>query len=369
MKSSFGNSIEVQIFGESHGKAIGAVINGLAPGIPLDIDFINKQMNKRKPQGNISTQRKETDEIIFLSGYFNGYTTGTPLCFMIENNAQHSKDYSELKYLLRPSHADFTAYAKYQGFQDYRGGGHFSGRITAPMVAVGAICMQILKVKGIEIGTHIARMKQITDTSFAIHEQALRDQITALDETYFPTISKQTGEEMINMIESAHRQGDSLGGILESVILGVEPGIGEPYFDSIESILSHLLFSIPGIKGVSFGSGFDFANMQGSTANDSFYYEKESKKIKTVTNHNGGINGGISNGMPILIQCAIKPTPSIYQVQQTVNIDTNEETTLQITGRHDPAIIHRARVVVDSMLAFGILDLYCARYGYLWMVK
>ena len=367
MKSSFGSAIEISLFGESHGKAIGAVINGLAPGILLDLDLIQKQLNKRKPQGKISTQRQEGDELVFLSGYFEGFTTGTPLCFIIENQCQHSKDYGELKNLLRPSHADYTAYAKYLGFQDYRGGGHFSGRITAPLVAAGAICLQVLRAKGIHIGTHITRLQQIHDISFGNTESEILAGIHAVDDKYFPAISERAEQEMIACIEEAQRSGDSVGGILESAIVGIEPGIGEPFFQSIESVFSQLLFSIPGVKGVSFGAGFDFGKMQGSAANDSFCYDKKQGQIKTVTNHNGGINGGISNGMPILVQCAVKPTPSIYQPQQTVNMATKEEETLQITGRHDPAIIHRARVVVDSMLAIGLVDLYCARYGYLWM--
>ena len=367
MKSNFGTAIEISLFGESHGKAIGAVINGLAPGIPLDLDFIRKQLHKRKPQGKISTQRQEADELIFLSGYFEGFTTGTPLCFIIENQEQRSKDYGELKDMLRPSHADYTAYAKYLGYQDYRGGGHFSGRITAPMVAAGAICLQILKAKGIYIGTHIARLQQISDVPFGNTETEILAGIHAVDDKYFPAISETVEKEMIACIETAHQEGDSVGGILESAIVGVEPGIGEPFFQSMESVFSQLLFSIPGVKGVSFGAGFDFANMYGSEGNDSFCYDKEQRQIKTATNHNGGINGGISNGMPILVQCAVKPTPSIYQPQRTVNMATKTEETLQITGRHDPAIIHRARVVVDSMLAIGLVDLYSARYGYLWM--
>lgn len=367
MKSSFGTAIEISLFGESHGRAIGAVINGLAPGIALDLDLIQRQLNKRKPQGKISTQRQEADELVFLSGYFNGYTTGTPLCFMIENQCQHSKDYGALKDILRPSHADFTAYAKYHGFQDYRGGGHFSGRITAPMVAAGAICLQVLNQKGIRIGTHIAKMQEIEDAPFSSKEDELLQQIETVDNKYFPVITTLAEQQMTVKIEAAQKEGDSIGGILESAIVGIEAGIGEPFFQSIESVLSQLLFSVPGIKGVSFGSGFDFANLKGSQANDSFCYDEKNDKIKTTTNHNGGINGGISNGMPILLQCAVKPTPSIYQPQQTVNVATKEAETLQITGRHDPAIIHRARVVVDSMLAIGLVDLYCQRYGYLWM--
>lgn len=364
MKSTFGEHIQISLFGESHGAAIGVNINGLAAGIPLDLDFMRAQLNKRKPKGKISTGRQEADEFEIVSGFFNGYTTGTPLCIFIRNQSQHSKDYEATKYLMRPSHADYTAFEKYKGFQDYRGGGHFSGRITAPIVAAGAICLQILKQKGITVATHITSLKGIEDASFATTEAELLKQANILNNSYFPTISDTAEQEMVKAIEAAHSNGDSVGGVLETAIINMPAGIGEPFFGSIESVLAQLLFSVPGVKGVEFGLGFDFANFYGSQANDPFVMEG---KVRTTTNHNGGINGGISNGMPIMIKTAVKPTPSIYQPQQTVDIQKQVNAELQIHGRHDPAIIHRARVVVDSMVAIGLVDLFSERYGYTWM--
>ena len=354
MKNTFGNLFQVTLFGESHGEAIGVVVDGLPAGIALDMDFINAQMEKRKAKGRISTQRKESDELHIVSGYFNGYTTGSPLTILIQNTNTKSKDYADVKYRVRPSHADFTANEKYNGFQDYRGGGHFSGRITAPLVAAGSIAMQVLKSKGIEIGTHILQCKDIKDRPFSQEETLLSEDIKAINEKEFAVLDEKVAKEMHTYIEGIASQGDSVGGILESCILHVPTGIGEPFFDSIESRLSHLLFSVPAVKGVEFGIGFEFANLCGSEANDAFYFDG---RVKTKTNHNGGINGGISNGMPICIRCVVKPTPSIYKQQDTIELGTNKEVKLTIEGRHDPAIIHRARVVVDSVLAIGLLDL------------
>ncbi|MEG0468769.1 MAG: chorismate synthase [Longicatena sp.] len=352
MKNTFGNLLQVTIFGESHGESIGAVIDGLAPGIKLDMDFIEAQMEKRKAKGRISTQRKEGDELHIVSGYFNGYTTGTPLTILIHNTNTKSHDYEKTKHRVRPSHADYTADEKYQGYQDYRGGGHFSGRITAPLVAAGAIALQVLKEKGIEIGSHILQCKDIYDRPF--DSTHLLEDLENVNEKEFPVLDDEKAVQMKEMITEVAQEGDSVGGILESCILNMPTGVGEPFFDSIESRLSHLLFSVPALKGVEFGLGFGFANCLGSEANDALTY---TKKVETKTNNNGGINGGISNGMPIMIRSVIKPTPSIYKEQDTIDLKSHEAVKLVIEGRHDPAIIHRARVVVDSVLAIGILDL------------
>lgn len=364
MKSSFGKNIHISLFGESHSAAMGVVIDGLAPGIKLDLDLIQSKLNLRKAQGSISTQRHEEDEFKFLSGYFNGYTTGTPLSIVIENKAQHSQDYEKTKDLMRPSHADYSAEIKYEGFQDYRGGGHFSGRLTAPIVAAGAICTQILASKGIKIGTHISQLSDIHDVLFSSDASQLDQQLEYLSSHYFPSLNAEVEKQMIERIEKIQAQGDSVGGVLESVIHHMPAGIGEPFFHSIESTLSSLIYSIPAIKGIEFGSGFEFVKMQGSQSNDPFFYEDG---VKTKSNHNGGINGGVSNGMPILLRSVVKPTSSIYKTQDTINVKTHKNTQIHIEGRHDPAIIHRARVVVDSMIAIGLLDLFCDRYGYLWM--
>ena len=367
MSNYFGKQLTVSIFGESHGPAIGVVISGLAAGIPLDLDLIRQQLALRRPQGRISTARQEQDEFELLSGYFQGHTTGTPLTICIPNRAQSSKDYEKTKYLLRPGHADFTAFEKYGGYQDYRGGGHFSGRLTAPLVAAGAVCRQLLQNHGILIGTHLECCGGIADATFAQDVAVCQKQVETLNQQYFPTISESQGEAMQQAILAAQRQGDSVGGILETVVLGMPTGIGEPFFDSIESTLAHLLFSIPGVKGVSFGLGFDFAAQKGSVANDAFFMEQGN--IRTKTNHNGGVNGGISNGMPIVIHSVVKPTPSIYQKQNTVDYQKKTDATLQIVGRHDPAIIHRARVVADSMVAIGLVDLCCQRFGVAWQLS
>lgn len=365
MKSTWGNNINISLFGESHGAAIGVVITGLGAGIQLDLEWINTQLEKRKPKGMISTQRREADQFEIVSGYFNGYTTGTPLCLLIRNQSQHSKDYESTKYLVRPSHADYTAFEKYHGFQDYRGGGHFSGRITAPLVAAGAICLQVLREKGITVATHIQSCKGEKDVSFGTDEASILQAASVLDTRYFPTISEEAGQRMVALIEAAHQRGDSVGGILETAVVGMPAGIGEPFFGSVESVLSQLLFSVPAVKGVSFGDGFDFENLYGSEANDPFRMGDDGRVV-TQTNRNGGINGGITNGMPLRIRTVVKPTPSIYQEQDTIDYSKKENATLQIHGRHDPAIIHRARVVVDSVIAIGLVDLFCERYGYTW---
>jgi len=362
MASVFGKNINVSLFGESHGPLIGVTINGLKSGIKLDIDYINKELQKRKSISSISTPRTEKDEIEIVSGYFNGYTTGTPLTIIVKNENTKSKDYQPN--LLRPSHADYSAYLKYDGYQDYRGGGHFSGRLTTGIVIAGAICKQILENKGILIGSHLKQVYNIKDVDFSSDEKILKQEIQKMNDTDFAVITDTLKEDIIKCIEQAKANQDSVGGIIETAVINLEGGIGEPFFDSIESVLSHLIFSIPAVKGIEFGKGFEFASLTGIEANDPIQCTDQ---IQTVTNNNGGINGGISNGMPILIKTVIKPTPSISQKQNTVDYNTKENTILEIKGRHDPCIVHRARVVVDSMVAIGILDLCTQRYGYQWM--
>lgn len=357
MKNTFGNNIHFTLFGESHGQEIGMVIDGLAPGIKVDEDFIKSQLDKRRPQGKISTARQELDPFRIVSGVFNGETTGTPIAIIIPNSNTKSKDYAKLKDLPRPGHADYTAEVKYHGFQDYRGGGHFSGRITTPIVAAGAIAIDALRSKGIVIGTHVKRCAGVDDANFSNYSEEL----AKLNDKTFAVIDDAKEAEMVAAIEKAAADGDSVGGILETVITGMPAGVGEPWFDTVESELSHILFSVPAIKGVEFGDGFAMADMRGSEANDSFYMDGD--KVKTKTNHNGGINGGITNGMPIVIKCVVKPTPSIYKEQDTIDMNKLEDSKLTIEGRHDPAIIHRARVVVDSVVALCLCDMLCGRYG------
>ena len=363
MKNTFGESVSVTIFGESHGIMIGAVLDGLASGIEVDEDFIASQMELRKSVGALSTARRESDKVRIVSGVFNGKTTGTPITFIIENNDTRSKDYGELAYKARPGHADYTAQMKYHGYQDFRGGGHFSGRITAGLVASGAVVIKALRKKGINIGTHILTCAGVRDRDF----DNLTEDINTLNNLDFAVLDENSKSAMTEKIENAKRNGDSVGGSLETVVTGFPAGIGEPWFDTIEGVLSHILFSVPAVKGVEFGDGFGITEKYGSTANDA--YCTENGKICTKTNHNGGILGGITNGMPILFRTAVKPTPSIYKEQETIDLNTMQETTLQIKGRHDPAIVHRARVVIDSVTALVLCDQLALRYGTDWLAE
>lgn len=357
MKNTFGNNVTITLFGESHGDEIGAVIDGIMPGIKIENDFIADKLSKRRPCGKISTQRTEKDNFRIVSGVFEGYTTGTPVCILIQNENKNSSDYSRPK-IPRPSHADYTAEFKYHGFQDYRGGGHFSGRLTAPIVAAGAIASLALEKHGIKIGTHILEAAGVPDDTFG----SIENDIKKLENSVFPVLNEVKGERMREKAEKAAEAGDSVGGILETAVIGMPCGVGEPWFDTIEGMISHAVYSIPAVKGVEFGLGFAFADMYGSEANDAFV--TDGKKTETLTNNNGGINGGISNGMPIIFKTAIKPTPSIYKEQKSINLETNENVSFRIEGRHDPMIVHRAAPVVDAMTALVILDFMTGRYGY-----
>lgn len=355
MKNSFGNALTITLFGESHGDYIGAVLDGLAPGIKIDQDYISTRLALRRPTGKISTARVEADEYSIVSGVFNGYTTGTPLCILIPNANKKSSDYGEALDIPRPGHADFAAREKYHGYEDFRGGGHFSGRVTAALVVAGAIVGSALESKGIKIGSHITELHGAFDRPF----DNLEEDIALLATKQFPTLADEG--KMVKEIEKAQEKGESVGGILESAVIGLPAGLGEPWFDSMESMLSHGLFSIPGVKGVEFGLGFAFADVYGSEGNDAFLIEDG--RVVTKTNNNGGINGGITNGMPLIFRTVIKPTPSIFKAQESVSLSKMENRVLEIKGRHDPAIIHRARAVVDAVAALVIADMLTARYG------
>lgn len=338
MKNTIGNSIAVTLFGESHGAAIGAVIDGMPSGLTVDEDFIASQLSRRRPNDETSTPRQEKDEFSILSGVFEGKTTGTPICITIPNEDTKSKDYSEMQYKMRPSHADFTANCRYGGFQDYRGGGHFSGRITAALVAAAALIIPALNKKGIHINTNILN------------------------------IAGETKEEKRKeKILEAKAQGDSVGGVLETAVIGMPTGVGEPWFDTVEGMISHAVFSIPAVKGIEFGLGFQFADKLGSEANDQMYVDGDN--VKCYTNNNGGVIGGITNGMPIVFRAVIKPTPTISKEQKTVDIGTMQNTTIVAHGRHDPCIVHRAAVVVESVTALVIADLLSAKFGTDWLAK
>lgn len=365
MKNTFGTAVSLTLFGESHGPAVGAVLDGLAPGIPVREEWIGAQMDKRRAVNALHTPRRESDTVQFLSGVYQGHTTGTPVTLVIQNQNTRSADYDALRQLPRPGHADYAAQAKYLGWQDSRGGGHFSGRLTAPLVAAGALCLEVLSAHGITVGTHLARCAGVEDGSLAFEPQQLGRQLAALNDCGgLAVLDRAAGLAMEQAIHHAAAQDDSVGGILETAVLGLPAGVGEPFFDSAESILSHLLFSIPAVKGVEFGAGFALADWTGSRANDGFCLRQG--QIATATNHNGGINGGVTNGMPLVLRTAIKPTPSIRKEQQTVAMDTLCPMALTLEGRHDPCILPRARVVQDSVVALGLLDLLTQRFGVLW---
>ncbi len=361
MSGVWGNNLKLSIFGESHGEGIGIVINGLPAGVEIDFELIDKEMKRRAPGRNkISSQRKETDSFEIISGYFNNKTTGTPLCAIISNKDKRTQDYDKIKSCLRPGHADYTGYVKYKGFNDYRGGGHFSGRLTAPLVFAGAIAKQILMKSNIIIVSHILSIGHVQDEYFDL-VGVNSDILNQTGERALPTINVNRGKEMIEIIDKVRLEGDSIGGIIETAIINLQAGIGEPFFDSVESKLSHLLFSIPGVKGVEFGRGFEIARLKGSQANDEYYIEDGN--IKAYTNNNGGILGGIANGMPVIFRAAIKPTPSISLKQKTVDIEHMENTEIEIDGRHDPCIVPRAVPVVEAVAALAILDLLMEHGG------
>ena len=359
MKNTFGNHVSVTLFGESHGPSIGVVIDGLTPGLDVSEEAISALLVRRRPHGAISTSRQEEDAFVIESGVFRGKTTGTPICIRIPNMDVRSKDYEDVDRLARPGHADLAARYKYHGFEDYRGGGHFSGRVTAALVAAAGIVIPALEKKGICIGTHIRRLGGIEDRAFA----DIAEDIAGLH-TDFPVLDVDVKEKMTQKILAVKAEGDSIGGVLETAVIGLPAGVGEPWFDTVEGLLSHALFSIPAVKGVEFGGGFALADMRGSEANDAWYM---SNAPYTTTNHNGGVNGGITNGMPLLFRCAVKPTPTIAKEQDTVSLTTGLEGKLTARGLHDPCIVHRAAVVVEAVTALTLCDMLIGRYGTDWL--
>ncbi len=352
MNSTWGNNIRLSVFGESHGSGIGVVIDGLKPGIKLDTDEIMFHMSRRAPgKDKYSTPRPEADAFEILSGIFDGYTTGAPLCCFIKNTNTKSGDYSKMKTIMRPGHSDYPAHIKFGGFNDVRGGGHFSGRLTAPIVFAGSVCRQYLKACGIDIYAHISQINGIYDTPF--------DTVSPCDYSYlynksFCTIDDGIAEKMKEAIDGARMDTNSVGGGVECIICGVNAGIGNPIFHSVESVMSSLLFSIPAVKAVEFGAGVDVAAMTGEQCNDCYYYDNDT--VRCETNNNGGITGGITNGMPIHFRTTFKPTPTISKPQKTIDVSSKTETELISGGRHDPCVVQRAVVVVESVAAIGTLE-------------
>lgn len=352
--SNFGNKLKVSVFGTSHGKAIGVNIDGLPAGIHIDTDALYSFMQRRAPGRNTtSTNRKESDIPVFLSGVRNSVTDGFPLCAIIENSDMHSSDYESIKNTPRPAHADYTAYVKYNGNADMRGGGHFSGRLTAPLCIAGYIAKSILEEKGIYIGTHLLSVANIKDEPFPLFpEKELYCELCKKD---IPAINDAAGEKMKQAILSAKDKLDSVGGVIECAISGMPAGIGGPMFEGIEGRLAAAIFGIPAVKGIEFGRGFEASALYGSENNDTFTVKDG--KIITETNNCGGILGGISNGMPIVFKTAFKPTPSIAKEQKTVDLEKMENTTISIKGRHDPCVVIRALPVVESVAALVLLDM------------
>ncbi len=361
MSSAWGETVKISIFGESHGKAIGVVLDGLPAGEPIDFDAVALQMSRRAPgRDSTSTPRRESDLPQVVSGILNERTTGAPLCALIENTNTKSGDYDNLKRVPRPGHADFSAYLRYGGFNDVRGGGHFSGRLTAPLVFAGAVCRQILQRRGIVIGAHVSSVADVRDDLFdPVNVSA--DFLSALSSAYFPVINGHAKQKMRDKIEAARLAQNSVGGVVECAVTGVEPGIGGPLFGGIEPVFSSILFGIPAVKGVEFGAGFGASALLGSENNDAYYYDGDT--VKTKTNHAGGILGGISTGMPVVFRTAFKPTPSIALEQDSIDLNAKADVKFSVHGRHDPCIVPRAVPVVEAAAAVALINLINLKTG------
>lgn len=355
MSSTYGEKIKISVFGESHGNGIGVVIDGLPSGVKIDMDKVLVQMARRAPgKDKTATPRLEKDFPNVLSGMLDNTLTGAPLCAVIENTNTRSGDYGNLLSCPRPGHSDYAAFVKYNGANDIRGGGHFSGRITAPIVFAGAVCRQILEQKGIRIAAHIASIGSVSDERFNPIE--IKDElIEKLNFSSFALIDDSTEQKMRDEVESARTSLDSVGGTIECAITGIGAGFGDPMFDGVEGVIAKAAFGVPAIKGIEFGKGFELSKMRGSQSNDPFRYKDG--KVVTETNNMGGILGGITNGMPVIFRAAVKPTPSISQKQKTVDLQKGENAELEIHGRHDPCIVPRAVPVIEAVTAIAILNI------------
>ena len=356
MKSNIGNKIKLSVFGESHGPAVGCLLEGLPSGVKIDFDALLVQMSRRAPgKDKTATTRSEADIPEIVSGVVDGVTTGAPIAIIIKNNDTKSHNYDNLRDNPRPSHADFAAYVKYGGQNDIRGGGHFSARLTAPIVAAGAICRQILREEGITLGGHILNIGNVKDTAFdPVGVKA--EQLEHLSSKLFALNRPEAEEPMRAEVEAARLEGDSVGGSVELAAVGLPVGLGSHMFGGVENVVSNILYGVPAVKGISFGAGFGYSSMRGSDANDQMYFDEEGN-VRTYTNNCGGITGGMTNGMPLLVTVALKPTPSISKEQKTVNLKTGENSTLKIEGRHDPCIVPRALPVLEAALSIALLDL------------
>ena len=357
MSSMFGKRLRVSLFGQSHGECIGCVIDGLPAGEPIDLEALQAFMQRRAPGGAYATQRKESDTPHIVSGLYNGHTCGAPLTVLIQNSDTVSRDYDQLKDQPRPGHADYPAEVKYRGFQDHRGGGHFSARLTAVLAAAGGICLQILARKGIHVGAHLYSVGNVMDQPFDPLKVSTADFDQA--RTGFPTLSEEAAESMKGVIDAAREQLNSVGGIVECAVIGMPVGVGEPVFDGIENQIAKAVFAIPAVKGIEFGEGFACAKMKGSENNDPYMWQDG--KPMLGSNHAGGILGGLTDGAPILFRAAFKPTPSIGLSQHTVSLSARRDAILEITGRHDPCVAVRAVPVVEAAAALAVLDMILMR--------
>ena len=354
MSSSYGEMIRLSLFGQSHGAGIGMVLDGVPAGLPVDEEALQAFLNRRAPgQNGYSTPRREEDRPEILSGVVEGYTCGAPIAALIRNTNTRSRDYGNLKDLPRPGHADYTAQVKYGGFQDVSGGGHFSGRLTAPICIAGGLCKQWLEPQGIRIGAHLLSVAGIEDSPF----DPMAPQLGSVG-SQFPVLSEEAGEKMRAAIARARTDGDSVGGVIECAVTGLPAGLGDPMFGGMENRIAAIVYGIPAVKGVEFGAGFGVSTLRGSESNDEFTVENG--MIRTVTNNCGGILGGITNGMPLIFRAAVKPTPSIARQQQTVSLHSMEPRPLEVTGRHDPCIAPRAVPVMEAAAAIAIFDAYLA---------
>lgn len=352
MSSAFGNKLKIQIFGQSHSKGLGVVMDGIPAGMKIDLEEVQRFLDRRAGGKNAySTARKEADTPTVLSGLVGDTTCGAPLCAIFENANTKSGDYDKLKGNLRPSHADYAAWMKYNGYQDRSGGGQFSGRLTLPLCFAGAVCIQLLRQQGVEVSSHILSIGEIQDEAFDLVD--IKQKTYLPDE--FPVLNAVVGEEMVAYMTEIAKEGDSVGGIVECAFTGMPVGVGEPIYDNVESCIARVMFGVPAVKGIEFGMGFAGVKQRGSECNDAFYLEGD--QIKTKTNNSGGIQGGITNGMPVVFRVALKPTPSIYKEQETVNFKEMTENKFHIEGRHDPCIVPRALPCVEAAAAVALYDL------------
>lgn len=352
MSSIYGENLKLSIFGQSHGAAIGMTLDGIPAGLPIDDAELQNFLSRRAPGANeYATTRKESDRPEFLSGIVDGFTCGAPITAIIRNSNTRSSDYDNLKDCPRPGHADYTAHVKYSGYQDVSGGGHFSGRLTAPLCIAGGLCKQWLANKGVRIGAHISAIAGITDEPVFL--DWTRPNLDSIRDD-FPVLNPVAGENMRQAIAEAKADGDSVGGLVECIVTGLPAGLGDPMFSGMESRIAKIVFGIPAVKGLDFGTGFMGAYLRGSQNNDAFTVNNG--KISTVTNHSGGILGGITNGMPLIFQVAIKPTPSIAKLQQSVSLERMELQDLIVNGRHDPCIVPRAVPVIEAAAAIAVFD-------------